>query len=422
MPVPNFAPALSSRRTFLKGLGVTLALPWLESLGGLLHASEPGAEPRRLLLITVPLGLYRQAFVPAIGGSGYESTEYLKVIEAFRDRYTIISGLDHPGVGGGHSANPRIFTGRPSEERNACSLDQYLGARIGLNNRFDSLGLNAGAGDDIRWSESGAPVPDEKKVSAAYAKLFSDDAPGSRAKIVRELGNGRSIVDFVAGEARALQPRLSARDRDKLDEYFESVRATERRLLKSEEWLGVPKPRPGRPAPEDPVDPTDIITNLRNVCDLTYLAFKTDSTRVVTFGYFRQGPVAIPGVNKGYHNLSHHGQVEEDIATLKLVERAFFEELNTLLANLAATKEGDATLLDRTTILVTSPLGNGSNHSNKNLPVLLLGGRFRHGQHLAFAPGAAPLSNLFVSILNQCGLPDKSFATSTGRLCGLDFV
>ncbi|MDA0810612.1 MAG: DUF1552 domain-containing protein, partial [Planctomycetota bacterium] len=220
---------------------------------------------------------------------------------------------------------------------------------------------------------------------------------------------------------RDLESRLSKRDREKLGEYFESVRATEKRLVKSEEWIHQPKPQVNSEPPAS-FAPDEIITNLRGVCDLTHLAFKTDSTRVITFGYFRQDTVAVPGVTVGYHNLSHHGQDEGNIAQLKRVERAFFDELKTLLTNLQNTREGDSTLLDRTTILVTSNLGSGNSHSNKDLPVLLAGGRFKHGEHLAFAPGTVPLSNLYVSVLNQLGFDDKSFATSTGTLKGLELT
>jgi len=174
--------------------------------------------------------------------------------------------------------------------------------------------------------------------------------------------------------------------------------------------------------PPAPFAPDEIITNLRGVCDLTHLAFKTDSTRVITFGYFRQDTVAVPGVTIGYHNLSQHGQDEGNIAQLKRVERAFFDELKTLLSNLTNTREGDSALLDRTTIVVTSNLGSGNSHSNKDLPVLLAGGRFRHGQHLAIAPGTVPLSNLYVSVLDQLSFEDPSFGTSTGRLPGLEIV
>ena len=415
---PNLA--LSTRRHFLRGVGITLSLPWLESLGGLLHAADAEKEPRRLLLVCLPLGIFRDAIIPKQGGLGYEPTEYLSALTDFRDQFTVISGLDHPGVGGGHAAQPRIFTGLPSAERNRRSLDQHVAARLGQHTRFDTLTLSAGA-NDFSWTDSGSMVPAEKNVADAFAKLFAEEGATNKTKVLREIGRGKSILDFVLDEASDLRPRLSKRDQDKLEEYFESVRATEKRLVKSEEWMHTPKPQVGTKAPA-PFAPDEIVTNMRNVCDLTYLAFKTDSTRVITFGYFRQDTVVVPGVNVGYHNLSHHGQDEGNIAQLKRVEHAFFDELKTLLTNLTNAKEGDSNLLARTTIVITSNLGSGSSHSNKDLPVLLAGGRFKHGQHLAIEPGTVPLSNLYLSVLHQFGMDDKSFGASNGTLKGLTIV
>ena len=416
----NAQPALASRRSFLRGAGVALCLPWLESLGGIAHAAEAGKEPRRLLLICLPLGIFRDSLIPKQSGAGYELTEYLAPLADLRDRFSIVSGLEHPGVGGGHASQPRIFTGIPSAERNRRSLDQYVAATLGQHTRFDSLALSAGA-NDFGWTDGGSMVPAEKSIGDAFARLFAEEGAANKAKVLGEIGRGKSILDHVLDDARDLQSRLSQRDQGTLEEYFESVRATETRLVKSEEWIHQPKPEVNSKPPA-PFAPDEIITNLRGVCDLTHLAFKTDSTRIITFGYFRQDTVAVPGVNVGYHNLSHHGQDEGNIAQLKRVERAFFDELKTLLTNLRNTTEGDATLLDRTMILVTSNLGSGNSHSNKDLPVLLAGGRFQHGQHLAFAPGTVPLCNVFVSVLNQLGFDDKSFATSTGTLKGLELT
>ena len=412
--------ALATRRTFLRGAGVALSLPWLESLGGIVHAAEAGKEPRRLLLICLPLGIYRDSLIPEQTGTSYELPEYLAPLADLRDRFTVVSGLEHPGVSGGHAAQPRIFTGVPSAERNRRSLDQYVAATQGQHTRFDSLALSAGA-NDFGWTDGGSLVPAEKSIGDAFARLFAEEGAANKARILGEIGRGTSILDHVRDEARELENRLSKRDREKLVEYFETVRATEKRLVKSEEWIHQPKPQVNS-KPPTPFAPDEIITNLRGVCDLTHLAFKTDSTRVITFGYFRQDTVAVPGVNVGYHNLSHHGQDEGNIAQLKRVERAFFDELKTLLTNLKNTKEGEASLLDRTTIVVTSNLGSGNSHSNKDLPVLLAGGRFQHGQHLAIAPGTVPLSNLYVSVLHQLGFEDKSFGTSTGTLKGLELT
>jgi hypothetical protein len=389
-------------------------------MGGILHAADVEKEPRRLLLVCLPLGIFRDALIPKQTGLGYEATEYLTALQDFRDQFTVISGLEHPGVGGGHASQPRIFTGIPSAERNRRSLDQHVAAALGQHTRFDTLTLSAGA-NDFSWTDSGSMVPAEKNVADAFAKLFAEEGATNKTKVLREIGRGKSILDFVLDEASDLRPRLSKRDQDKLEEYFESVRATEKRLVKSEEWMHTPKPQVGAKAPA-PFAQDEIITNMRNVCDLTYLAFKTDSTRVITFGYFRQDTVAVPGVKVGYHNLSHHGQDEGNIAQLKRVERAFFDELKTLLTNLKNAKEGDSNLLARTTIVVTSNLGSGSSHSNKDLPVLLVGGRFKHGRHLTIEPGTVPLSNLYLSVPHQLGMDDKSFGTSTGTLKGLTIV
>ncbi len=410
--------ALSNRRHLLRSAGISLSLPWLESLGGITHAAEAGKEPRRLMLICLPLGIYREAFVPQQAGHDYEPTEYLEPLQDLRDHFTILSGLDHPGVGGGHAAQTRIFTGVPSAERNRRSLDQHAAATLGRYTRFDSLTLSAGA-NDFSWTESGSMVPAEKNAADAFTKLFVEEGSANKEKVLRDIGRGKSILDHVFDEARDMQSRISKRDQEKLEEYFESVRATEKRLVKSEEWMHTPKPAVDAKPPES-FAPEEIITNLRTVCDLSHLALKTDSTRVITFGYFRQDTVAVPGVNIGYHNLSHHGQDAGNIAQLKRIEKAFFSELKTLLTNLRNTREGEATLLDRTTILVTSNLGNASSHSNKDLPVLLAGGRFQHGQHLAYEPSQVPLCNLFVSVLQQLGIEDQSFGSSTGALRGLE--
>jgi hypothetical protein len=410
----------TSRRNFLKAAGTTFALPWLDSFNGFAHAVDAETTPQRLLLICLPLGVYRDAIIPTEAGPDYQSPEYLSLIGNFRNRYTVISGLDHPGVSGGHSAEPRIFTGIPSNKKNVRSLDQYLVGKIGHATRFDSLVLSAGR-NEFSWNDSGTMIPSESKMARVYAKLFGQEDKSDIDKVLREIGHGKSIIGLLQRQAEGLRPSLSLTDQYKLEEYFESVRETERRLVKSERWVHTPKPEVGLPIPQDPTDSAEIVTQLRNVCDITHLAFQTDSSRVITFGYFQQNKVNIPGVSNAYHALSHHGKDPNNIAQLKLIEAEFFKELGRLLANLESTKEGDATLLDRTTIVVTSNLGNGSNHSNKDLPVLLIGGRFAHGQHLAFDPSTVPLSNLFVSVLNQFGLADRSFATSTGPLQGLEF-
>jgi len=410
---------MTTRRKFLTRSTGTLALPWLDSIGGFAHAAESDS-PQRLLLVCLPLGIYRDAVIPDSEGEGYETTEYLSVIEEFRDQLTVISGLDHPGVNGGHAAESRIFTGLPSNKKNARSLDQYLASKIGQHTRYDSLALSAGR-NIFSWTDGGTMIPAESSMAKIYAKLFVEEGAADADRTLREIGFGKRTTDLMRRQAEAIQPVLSESDRGKLEEYFESVDATERRFAKSENWVHTPKPKVEAKMPEDPTDRAEIVTQMRNVCDMIHLAFKTDSTRIITTGWFQQNNVHIEGVSNGYHPLSHHGQDPNNVEQLKTIERAFFEEFKGLLRNLAHTREGEASLLDRTTIVVTSNLGNGSNHSNKDLPVIVAGGGFHHGRHLAFDPSTVPLSNLYVSILNRFGFADRSFATSTGPLEGLAF-
>jgi hypothetical protein len=169
----NPQPAFASRRSFLRGAGVALCLPWLESLGGIAHAAEAGKEPRRLLLICLPLGIFRDWLIPKQSGVSYELTEYLAPLADLRDRFSIVSGLEHPGVGGGHASQPRIFTGIPSAERNRRSLDQYVAATLGQHTRFDSLALSAGA-NDFGWTDGGIMVPAEKSIGGVRAAVYAD--------------------------------------------------------------------------------------------------------------------------------------------------------------------------------------------------------------------------------------------------------
>ncbi|MCH2207631.1 MAG: DUF1552 domain-containing protein [Lentisphaerales bacterium] len=408
----------SNRRNFLKGAGVTLALPWLETFA----ASVPQNIQQRLLLIGVPLGLYKDAFLPKESGSSYQASEYLSIINQFRNNYTIISGLEHEGVNGGHSAESRLFTAVPSHMKNKSSLDQYLAQYIGKNTRFDSLALSAGS-NNFSWTAGGSMVPAESKMANIYSKLFVEEKAASKAKVLAKLKHGQSIMDFVFEDAKSMSRKLTKSDRQKLEEYFENVRATEKQLLKAESWVNKPKPKiNAKNNFSTEARDADIVKNYREVCDMTHLAFQTDSTRIITFGYFRQNDVVVPGVKSAYHALSHHGMDKSNIEQLNKIESQFFIGLKNLLSKLKNSKEGNGSMLDNTTIVVSSNLGNGNNHSTKNLPVIVAGGRYKHGQHLAYREGRYPLSNLFVSILHQFGVMDKSFATSTGPLKNFELV
>jgi hypothetical protein len=241
---------------------------------------------------------------------------------------------------------------------------------------------------------------------------------------VRRLQDNRSILDDVRDQASALRSDLSSDDRDKLDEYLTSVRQLEQRLVTDEAWSKKPKPKVDANPPKDIPNKADLIGRTRLLFDLTHLALQTDSTRLITImlaGSTYAPP--IPGVTLGHHDLSHHGKDPGKLKQLKIVELETMKTVHDLLAKLKQTQEAGASLLDRTTVFLGSNLGNGSSHSVKNLPVLLAGGGFRHGQHLPFHPqDPPPLCNLYVSMLQRLDIEVDKFGSSAGTLTGLETI
>lgn len=414
------------RRSFLRAAGVSLALPWLEAMAPVRALGAATGPPRRMVCICSPLSLHPGYFFPEKGGKDYALTPYLEVLKDFRDQFTVMSGLSHPDVGNSHDSIFSFLTAAPHPERrvgfrNTISLDQFAAERIGTQTRFPSLSL-AGEGFSLSWTRSGALVPSDWSPSRLFARLFIEGRPDEVAAQARRLRDGQSILDKVRDQAGRLQADLGPSDRDKLDEYFTSVRELEQRLAKSEEWARKPKPKVDARQPQDILNPGDLIGRTRLLFDLTHLALQTDSTRLITILLGGASLVPpIPGVTMAHHDLSHHGQDPAKLAQLKRVEEEKLKVFRDLLTKLKHTKEADASLLDRSMVFFGSNLGNASNHSCKNLPVLLAGGGFRHGQHLAFEPKAPPpLCNLFVSMLQRLGIEADRFGSSTGTLTGLD--
>lgn len=415
-----------TRRNFLRAAGVSLALPWLDSLAP--AQQRAAGPPRRMVCICTPLSLHPAYFFPETAGRDYALTPYLEVLRDLRSDFTVMSGLAHPEVGSSHDSIFSFLTAAPHPERragfrNSISLDQLAASYIGDQTRFPSLTLSC-EGFSLAWTRSGALVPSQMFPASVFARLFLDGRPDEREAQVRRLRDGRSILDAVGDQARQLQPRLGAGDRDKLDEYFNSVRELERGLAKSEEWSQRPRPRVTVAPPQNNLNPADLIGKSRLMFDLIHLALQTDSTRLVTLlllGTSLVPPIA--GVNLGHHDLSHHGQEPSKIAQLRTVELEKMRTFASFLTKLKETREQDSNLLDRTMVFFSSNLGNASSHSTRNLPVLLAGGGFRHGQHLAFNPAnPPPLSNLYVSMLQRLGINAERFGSSTGTLRGLDLV
>ena len=414
-----------NRRHFLRAAGGSLALPWLDAF------ATPGrAKPRqRMICLCAPLGLHPAYLFPEKAGKDYELTPYLEVLQDFRQDFTIVSGLCHAGMNPGfaHQAAASFLTGAQGAGRpgfkNEISVDQLAAEHLGSETRLPSLSLS-GEGPGLSWTRTGAPVPAYTSPSKVFAKLFLPESPEEEKAQARRLADGRSILDDVAAEAKKLGTGLGSEDRGKLDEYATSVRDLEKRLAQDEIWFKKPKPKVDVKQPTDIQQAADLIGRMKLLFDLTHLALETDSTRLITImlGGSTNAP-PIPGVSLGHHDLSHHGKDPNKLAQLKIVEVETMKVFRDFLAKLRGTKEEGSTLLDRTTVFLGSNLGDGSSHAVKNLPVLVAGGGFKHGQHLAFDPkNNYPLTNLYLSMLHRLGIESNEFSTAKGTMAGLEMA
>jgi hypothetical protein len=413
------------RRSILRGTGITMALPWLSAMQPAGANETTIKPPKRFVSMTLGLGLLAENLNPAQAGRDYEASRYLKPINDLRDQFTVISGTSHPGVTGGHRAEASLLTANPvgstGRAKNTISVDQLMAKHLGANTRFPSLVLASNGNNSPSYTDSGAMIPAEDSPSRLFARLFVNDSPAEQAAQQERLQHGRTIMDLVNEDAKSLSRSLGAGDRERLDSYLSSVRDLEKRMSESEKWAKMPKPRVEAAKPVDIRNGADFIGQQKLMNDMILLALQTDSTRFVSFHLGGSGGVVpLPGVDEGYHGLSHHGLDEDKLAQLAIVEQEIVSTWGQFLRELSAVDEADGSLLDQTSVLLTSNLGNASNHSNQNMPVLVAGGGFKHGQHLAFdRKNNYPLPNLFVSLLQNVGLETDSFATGNTTMTGI---
>jgi BMFP domain-containing protein YqiC len=375
------------------------------------------------------LGVLPQPFFPKDAGRDYTLSPYLKLLEEHRVDFTVLSGVSHPFVDGGHPSDISFLTAAPhpasSSFRNSISLDQLVAERIGMLTRFPSLTLAVNGGRGLSSTRTGVAIPPEGQASGVFNQLFLQGTPAEIERQIRELDTGRSILDVVSEQAKELQRNVGVRDRTRLDQYYSGVRDLEHRLQESRGWANKPKPTVKTSPPTDPASPAQYMAKVQIMYDLARLAFETDSTRAITLMLNSVGTpvVQIAGatITDSYHNLSHHGMAEEKLTQLKVIDEWHMKLLANLFKALKSATEDGATLLDRTMVLYGSNLGDANAHSTTNLPTLFAGGGFRHGQHLAFDRSRNyPLPNLFVSMLQRMGIEETSFGPSTGTMRGLE--
>ena len=431
MKAPHIARPLSRRR-FLSGAGAFLALPLLGSFTPVFGREKAAAPPQRMLLISNNLGVLPTQFFPTQTGRGYAASPYLAKLAAFRDDFTVFSGLSHPDVVGGHSTENCFLTAArgPTKSgfRNEISLDQFAAEKLGQVTRLPTLNLGVNidkANRSLSWTRDGVLLPAEDSASALFRRMFLQGNPAEVARQLHRLEERGSILDTLLDDTKRYARDLDGADRTRLDQYLTSVREVEDRLRTAQEWEMRPKPKTDREMPTDITDRQLFFAKFDLMLSMAQLAFESDSTRIVTLmvdafatPVFKLHPDQ--NTTDGYHNLSHHGQSVEKVRQLKDADQQQMTLLAKVLGRLTEHREGDQRLLDRTMVLFGSNLGDANTHDNTNLPILLAGGGFKHGQHLAFRRDQnTPLCNLYVSMLRKMGVEADAFGSSTGPLVGL---
>lgn len=415
-----------SRRTFLRAGGVSLALPLLDTMNPAMGREAMGREtahpPKRMVFICTALGLHAPALFPKTPGADDESSEYLELLTDHRNQFTLFSGLSHPDQGGEHATEMTWLSAarNPGQDgfRNSISVDQFAAAALGHVTRLPSVVLSSNGPSSQSYTSSGVMVPAEFSPSRMFAKMFLQGSGEEVKRQKRKLSEGRSILDELMNQTKALSRDASAADRQRLEEYFQSVRTAERELAEAQAWLDKPKPSVKEQQPNDIHDKTDLIGRTRLLLNLIPLIVQTDSSRVISVVIQDHQVVPqVAGVTTEHHNLSHHGRDEAKIAQLKRIEKAILKCYSDLLIGLSRKQEAEGSLLDHTMILFGSNLGNANAHDASNLPIFLAGGGYDHGRYIAHdRNNNTPLCNLFVSMLNNMGLETDSFATSSGAL------
>ena len=435
------------RRTFLQGLGATMALPLLEGMQSATAATTATTTPVRAAFVFFPNGAIMPSWKPTGSGTDYTLSKTLKPLEPYRSELNIFTGLaqdngrakgdgpgDHARCAASFLTGAHPYKTASANIRAGISVDQVAAERIGHQTRLPSLelgierGRNAGNCDsgyscayssNVSWKSATTPVAKEINPKLVFERLFGSNEGDEASREKHDLYR-KSILDLVAADASRLKKRLGQTDRRKIDEYFTSVRELELRIERTAKAV---KETPDFTVPAGV--PSDFQEYIRVMFDLLVLAFQTDCTRVSTFMLGNAGSnraYRMVGVKEGWHSLSHHGGKEEKILQIKKIDKYLVTQFAYFLKKLQSVKEGDGTLLDNSMILYGSGLGDGNKHSHHDLPILLAGrggGTIQTGRHVKFK-NETPLCDLFLSLLDRVGANVKSLGDSSGRLKGLE--
>ena len=408
----------SRRRNFLKAAGVSIALPTLESIAKTADATAP---PMRMVCISSALGMNPEAFFPKTFGADYELSPTLKSLAPLRNNLTVISHMDHPKIYTKHGAMNSLLSGVDAKQASPgenVSMDQVAAALVGYQTRFPSVHISLGGSQGMSWTGSGIKVREESDPLDLFRKLFVNDPEAARQTRKAELDQQVSVLDLVRAQAKRLGQQINASDRNKLDEYLTAIREAESRIQGMQRWQDVPKPKVDFDDSVNAHGLMDYATLSPLMFDLLYLAIQSDSSRVFTAGFgMHNHVIELDGVNTGYHGLTHHGQLPERLKQLRIIDAFYIEQMSRFMVKLQNTKTDHGNLLDETMVFFGSGLGDASRHSNRDLPLILAGGGFKHGSHvnaLQKTGHQTPLNNLYTTMLQKFGVEIDRFNNATG--------
>ena len=428
-----------NRRLFLRQAGVAIGLPFLPSLTSskiTVGSQQVVSGSKKMVCIGNMLGFHPAAFWPSAkqvgveGGftslEGFEYGTTTQPLNEIREQSTLIQGLDHD-TKGGHFGIHSFLSGVKQNEANSMihgnvTIDQFAAEHIVGQTRFPSLTIGSlegiHGGCQLSWTRTGTRVPPIPGPEQLFKKLFVDATEQDKDSAADRFALQNSILDVVQEQAHDLQRSLNQRDKNKLDEYFTSVRDVEKGIARRRRWIDVPKPEAMIKQPLN----RNMVEDLPLLYDLIVMALQTNATKVATLEIGGDFNPADLGIRGGYHSLSHHGQLQDRIDALITLETYQIKQFVRFVKKLAVTLDDTGPLLDTTTVLFGSGMGDANSHTNRHLPIVLAGGSFTHRKLLAFDtshPHRPPLANLFVSMLQEFGVEAESFAKSTGTLRGL---
>ncbi len=411
-----------NRRSFLRGTGVALALPLLDIMGP--RFARANTPTRRMINICCTLGLYKDSWMPADEGKDYTPSQYLSIIDRHREKYTIFSGLSHEEQTGRQAHNSEITWLTSSRHpgmdgfQNSISIDQVVADHLGYVTRYPSVVLGTLTPQSQSYDKNGVMIPAHTSPAEVFKQMFIQGTPEEIEIETQRINDGGSILDNLKGQTRTLQNSGSSQDRQKLEAYFEAVRAAELELSKVRDWMDRPKPSVDSVPPIDNSDPADILGRIDLWLELMPLILATDSSRVISLMIQDHGVVPkLQGITADQHNLSHHGQDPGKIAQLRQLETEIVKRFGSLLDSLDSQNENDSSLLDQTQILFGSNLGNANSHNAENLPILVAGGDFNHGHHVVHdEKHNSPLCNMYLSLVQRMGVETDQFGQSTSTL------